>query len=145
MKFLPKKPSKLIRLAIADLVKTEQDSNYKIHMDTWHVPFHSRCHVCLAGAVMAQTLGADITKDVVPADFSHVLKVIPTRTWLRLRALDCFRKGHVSEGLRFMGYGDDTVQNCDDIRAPGLSYSDEPTAFKENLLLIADQFERKGL
>lgn len=62
---LPDKPSELIRLALKDLRKTERQFwKYKIDMDIWHsgkTSTLSRCSVCLAGAVMAQTLKTPIS------------------------------------------------------------------------------------
>ena len=61
---VPAKISDLIQLALDDVDKCEKDGRYVIDMDNWHQPGVKKCHVCLAGAVMAQTLKCDINKQV---------------------------------------------------------------------------------
>ncbi len=50
---LPDKLSELILVALEDLEACEADPKYKINMDVWYEPKGKRCHVCFAGAVMA--------------------------------------------------------------------------------------------
>jgi len=83
------KLSQWIRLALSDLVKCETDSRYKINMSVWHTP-NSHCSVCMAGSVMAKTLGADITEDLVPCD---------GRFDMQLEALDAIRTGDIDGAL----------------------------------------------
>ncbi len=57
---LPLTPSTLLTEAMADLAKTEKMQAYVIEMNIWHSPREDglrECAVCLAGAVMAQTMG----------------------------------------------------------------------------------------
>lgn len=70
-KLLPDKPSELLRLAIADLRSVAKDSRYRVAMSEWHNPTlgRSACYVCLAGAVMATTLGVNIFQYAVPGTF----------------------------------------------------------------------------
>lgn len=94
---LPDKPSALIRLALDDLRKVERDARYAVDMGYWHTgtwePEHNNtCMVCLAGAVMAGTLGADPTQVRYPDCYS-------LETEARLESLDCFRVGNVRNGL----------------------------------------------
>jgi len=85
-------PHLLIRQALADMA-VQREKGVKIHMDDWVVfddDVNKVCSVCMAGAVMEQSLGGGwispaSTKD--PAT-SH-----------KLRALDCFRQGSVLQGL----------------------------------------------
>lgn len=97
---LPSVPSQLIRLALADLAKVEVREEYTVDMGNWHLPLPfadaPRCSVCLAGAVIAQSLGAGLTEDVVPENFSRATRDA-------LRALDYFRTGLVGCGLNAMG------------------------------------------
>lgn len=87
-----------------DLNRTEKMAGYKIAMGSWHDNYTvqgkpyapKQCHVCLAGTVMAQTLGADITHDLDPDNFN-------VRTAKRLKALDDFRVGEVGTGFFRMG------------------------------------------
>jgi len=54
---LPEKLSALIRLAVADAKSCEADSKYELNMSTWFHRGEDECSVCMAGAVMARTLG----------------------------------------------------------------------------------------
>lgn len=107
-KKLPDLPSKLLRLAINDLALILKDPNYKLNMSTWHasLPFSTSstligaslsdkkiCEVCLAGAVMAKSLGAPILSSLEPNDF------IVGDVERKLCAIDSFRTGHVKEAF----------------------------------------------
>lgn len=88
---LPEKVSELIRLALADLRKIEGDNRYVVNMMTWHVPtWHGgseECSVCLAGAVMAKTLHAEICQRVDPiaiAETQHDLMALIGLNELRI-------------------------------------------------------------
>jgi hypothetical protein len=57
---LPDKLSDLIRLAVKDAQTVAKLPGYKLDMRMWHQPKDDdTCNVCLAGSVMANTLGAD--------------------------------------------------------------------------------------
>jgi hypothetical protein len=88
---LPKKLSELIRLALTDLRKVERNKNYKVDMNTWHTP-NGVCRVCLAGAVMAGTLGADPTTVAAPSYYG--------RDSGKLAALDEVRCGYLEDAIR---------------------------------------------
>ncbi len=96
---LPAKPSALIRVAMDDLNRVERLKTYYVDMETWHQndenpenAGHDTCHVCFAGAVMAQTLGAKPDEYVDPGMFND-------KTHHKLLALDIFRCGEV--GMAF--------------------------------------------
>lgn len=93
---LPDVPSELIRLALSDLEKCEASESYAINMLDWHLPEFGVCHVCLAGAVMAQSLGAYIGEKPHPEDFG-------SGAHGKLHALDSFRQGLLDQGLAEMG------------------------------------------
>lgn len=86
---LPQTLSDLAELGIADLRRTELDPRYRIDMLEWHLPDGATCAVCLAGAVMAQTLSAPVDLEWTPgyADAATNEKA--------LRALESLRKGSV--------------------------------------------------
>src|SRR5688572_23601272 len=94
MSTLPKVPSALIRLAIADLEKCEATPGYIVDMAFWHYPA-KQCWVCLAGAVMAMSLGADASADMEPSDY------VDERN--KLLAINNFRRGYIEEGLAQLG------------------------------------------
>lgn len=92
---LPSTLSDLIRLACNDLESTMKNPGYIYDPWAWHHPGNSgRCHVCLAGAVIAGSLGADAHKFIVPGDFAESGK---------LYALDWCRKGLFSLAMRSIG------------------------------------------
>ena len=102
---LPRKPSDLIRVAMDDLTKVERLKGYYVDMTTWHQRYRpgdnllntrGLCHVCFAGAVMAQTLGSDPDKYITPQTFN-------SDTQYKLSALDSFRCGQVGMAFEEMG------------------------------------------
>jgi len=58
---IPDRLYKAVELALSDLEAVSQDLKYVIDMDGWHKPSGDgrHCHVCLAGVIMANTLGVD--------------------------------------------------------------------------------------
>ena len=135
---LPKIPSKLIRLALKDLEWVEKRKKiYKVDMYSWHEP-NSHCSVCLAGAVMANTLKCDPKDEVRP-------EYIP-RNKLQLRALDYFREGFVRYGLsnligqRVTKFSGDQIGN-----RVITEYSDNKRRFKSQMRKMADDLEKLGL
>ena len=97
---LPDKPSELLRLALEDEEKCHNSPDYIVDMEIWHRPLSGKCTVCLAGAVMAQTLESNKTMMLSPAKFDQ-------DTYSKLHALDYFRSGYIDDGL-----------NCLDIYKP---------------------------
>jgi hypothetical protein len=94
---LPSKPSKLIELALADLAACEESPVYVIDMVAWHHASEGgACHVCLAGAVMAQSLGIDPAVSFSPTS-------LPADVHLQLLALDLLRTGMVWSALAHLG------------------------------------------
>lgn len=132
MSVLPEKLSALIRVAVADLEKVESDRQYKVKMSSWHCPVAGRCEVCLAGAVMAMSLGAPVGASCLPNGFEDEDR--------GLRALDYVRQGYVSVTLGVLG-----------VAWPKMWYEDvtpykvSGPEFKTQLLGIATKLEVKGL
>lgn len=96
---LPHKPSKLIRLAIRDILRAKKNPRMEIDMNTWHSP-NGKCRVCFAGAVMHYWLKPPrrkSTKDVLqPSDYSQ-------DDYCALIALNRFRRGNVRGGCEALG------------------------------------------
>ena len=131
---LPSKPSALIRVALADLQKCEKDKRYGIDMGDWHQP-HAKlcCVVCLAGSVMAQSLGAQIGESRTPDDWSNTVA-------RQLFALDDFRQGDVSDGLEVLGFSSERRKTS----IPEYEH-DDPVPFHKAMNDMADMLEREGL
>lgn len=94
---LPRKPSELIELALADLIKCERSPRYVIEMSDFHYPRDGVCEVCLAGAVMAQHL--EVPQDEIgdPDGYGERVHGI---IW----SLDQFRLGDVAGAFSYLGY-----------------------------------------
>jgi hypothetical protein len=96
MKKLPNKPSAYLTLALQDLTRAERSRKYSINMQSWHSGGDSSrptCSVCLAGSVMAFSLGAKPKEDKEPYDYN-------VRTNIILNSIDAFRRGRVQEALQ---------------------------------------------
>lgn len=97
-KKLPDKLSDLIRVAVADMRKVAKNPAYVLDAYTWHEPREADdgslgpCLVCMAGAVMAGTLGSDPEEPLSTGDFEEYESN-------RLDALDDVRTGHCLEAL----------------------------------------------
>ena len=132
------KPSALIRLALADLAKCEDDEGYVIDMDTWHGDNGKyECVVCFAGAVMAQTLNAPIGANLSP---SVIDNVTGTNSAAGLRALDYFRGGNLESGWRELLMDGP----CPLMDQYVVEYWYSPGDFKSTMHEIAHEFADKG-
>lgn len=140
MTILPEKPSALIRLALGDLRKVEQDERYEVYMGDWHNPgMDGTCEVCLAGAVMAMSLGADIRAYSLPSDFHEQDQA----TTERLLALNQFRTGHINAGLTIMRYFGRGRTIPVFVTIP--SYHTDPEAFYATMDEVAGMLEGAGI
>ena len=104
-KQLPRLPSDLIDVALHDLYRAEKDPLYEIDMNTWHSwninefddePV-SKCEICLAGAVIAGSLKADLETELTPDCYAPA-------TAKKLNSLDYFRSGNIRDGLEEIGF-----------------------------------------
>lgn len=136
-KKLPDKPSKLIEIALADLAKVEKSKKYKVDMTWYHAGsgiIGPECAVCFAGAVMAKTLHATITEDIIPDDYDE-------DTAQKLRAINRFRQGDLASAYRAlerkMPFGlSHQIQVT--------SYEDNPAKFKREMAELAKTLKRLG-
>jgi hypothetical protein len=87
--------AEVLRLALDDFEAVSRDARYVIDFGNWHRPpdgmtaSKTACSVCLAGAVIARSLGAPAHLYLEPEDYSEALE-------LRLAALDHLRSGGIS-------------------------------------------------
>lgn len=108
---LPDKLSDLIDVAIDDCEAIAKDERYALNMFEWHTPAEyavgadgrdsddmedTRCHVCMAGAVMARRLGVEFGSNAGPGIFDDELE-------LKLETIDLVRTGSVGAALAHMG------------------------------------------
>ena len=145
---LPDRPSALIRLAMRDLDEVEADPHYEIDMMEWHTGILKGdkkfgdlpCRVCLAGAVMAKTLGQDVEVDARP---DHSDGFTPEEV-AKLFALNYFREGNVTKALDEMPTWIE-FEHLAHLNREVVEYADDPEMFHEKMLEIADDLEQEGL
>lgn len=69
---LPTTPSKLLRLAVKDARAVAKMKTRSLDMFTWHTPLKGgKCVVCMAGAVMDRSLGANPKRLLHPGCFHY--------------------------------------------------------------------------
>lgn len=90
MKELPDKLWQLLELAINDAQLCQSDSQFKLDMLEWLEPDceDTVCRVCMAGAVMAKTLGCPTDEECYPSRIGGT-------TEAKLRAINELRLGDV--------------------------------------------------
>ena len=95
--------AELMTMAIDDMEALVDNELYIFQAYDWHIGsnYHSECSICLAGAVMANRLGATPSKSVSPDDYDR-------DTRLKLQALNCTRGGHLSLAHGQIQQHDDT-------------------------------------
>lgn len=98
MNRLPDVPSKLLRVALADFIACEQNSDYELNPYMWHSFRYTpnKCCVCFAGSVIANRLGAGLYEIKTPYCFDFITKN-------RLLALDAISKGSIDGFFHYMG------------------------------------------
>ena len=139
MKKAPKKLSTAMRMALNDLRKVEKDPRYEVNMAVWHQPYCSeKGSVCLAGAVMAKSCGADPTNALGITAFGP--------DWARVfLALDWVRRGEVREAFRNLDKptGKLDVVGLGD-RISVIQYSANRKQWRKDMFKIVHKLERIG-
>lgn len=136
---LPGQPSALLRLALHDLEKIENDQDYTVNMINWHIYRLSldRCEVCLAGAVMAKTLEGDRRSNYWNVNFYQESPA--------LDALDYFRVGKIGNALDCLGQTEGVYSRGIPLTATITRYQDNPKQFKKEIEELGSFLEDKGL
>lgn len=134
---LPRRLSDLLELAIEDLEKCEANGRYDIDMGHWHLPLRDGCAVCLAGGIMAQTMGVDVKTKV-----RYPWHRWPDYIAARMCALNSLREGEIARALEHIGRGSEphpfTNENYP------VPYEKDPEAFKSVMRCIANDLRREG-
>ena len=143
---LPSTPSELIRVALADLRAIERDEGYVVNMRRWHRPVYDNdrgvCAVCLAGAVLAKTLGVEPHEVIYDTDLARYGCDVQGL----LLALDYFRRGMIEEGLSCLGYDVDELSEEWQQYARKSGYNPaDPEAFHVRMNNLADYLASCGL
>ena len=90
--------AELMEMAIEDMEALMSDKRYRFHAGQWHgiYSYSGKCTICTAGAVMANTLGANIEIGMAPGCYK-------AETRNKLRAIDKCRKGDILSAHRLLG------------------------------------------
>lgn len=132
-------PSQLLELALRDLEAVEQLPDYCVDMSCWHTRKTARhpCLVCLAGSVMANTLGMPLDESAGPGAFSE-------RTRHYLEALEDFRCGCVTRGVALVSGQWVDVASYVDLRFKPPHYLEDPVEFKATLRRLVTHLREEG-
>ena len=108
---LPQVPSELLELAIANTESLDR-TKYVPHGVFYHEAFKSdhMCHVCQAGAVIANTFGAPHTKGLTPYKLLRE-GTITHQDMLALQAIDKARTGLWHTFLTLLRIDEQTPEN----------------------------------
>lgn len=144
-KNLPDLPSAILRLAMADLEKVENDPRYTVHMSDWHSLYEGEeegetlCHVCLAGSVMAKTMEVPID---LATDSSFFNLEGTFEDWRKLTMLDFLRTGCIAAALDWVHK---ELPESMPSKIAVTDYADSPIEFKYEMEKIATMLEDAGL
>ena len=150
MEILPKVPSELIRIALADLKKVEDHPSITVDMDDWiasnydgldtndRPSEHRICSAGLAGAVVIFSLAGG--PDSIPA------RIISPRYFPenenQLFAIDSLRSGYIADMFDFLGLDPDDGYSYEGLVTT--PYEESPEEFKEELEKLAKILEKDG-
>lgn len=136
---LPEQPSKLIRLALRDLKKCEdQPDKFKVDMSRW-VRANSHCSVCLAGAVMVQRFnGLELAEQKKDDYFGISVNELSKENHDQFNALNAFRRGNVFTGCEYLGVSTKLPERV------VTSYDINPASFRKDMLALARALEKEG-
>lgn len=135
----PKKLSTAIGHALTDLKKAEKHSKYDVQMAVWHQPDQGKCHVCLAGAVMAFRMNVPRNESASPGTFYD-----DNETHTKLLTLEHVRSGHWSDAFSCF-YKNKEAPDVPDDMPPMPSYSTSPEQFKTALTEVVAILRKAGL
>jgi len=143
MSVLPDKIGDLIRLAVKDLTLCEANPNYSIDMSEWHgyCSDDDVCYVCLAGCVLAQTVGlpryqwTDLTQrdlDLTKQDREKIVM------------LDLLRvaKTNISYLTSYVGSKEIEKMDKNNLLFNATRYQSDPGQFKIDMLILANSMDK---
>ena len=147
MKQLPDTLSALIRLAVKDMDLVKADPNYELDMNFWHTPDLTKCHVCMAGSVIAKTLNCFSEQSLFPSRFADagIRKKLWSLNSVRLGELmDAWYRFYSAEYTRYDdGFKYICGPNEGTFRVP--SYETDYEKFKNTMLKFADMIEKEEI
>jgi len=142
---LPDKIGDLIRLAVKDLTLCESSPKYGINMNIWHARNEEDniCYVCLAGSVMAQSLGVGLKEKKTLNQFP---REIDDKLWMlnfcRYMATRQDPLGDVNDHCTCANY--DKLIESKELREAA-EYRKDPGQFKTDMLHLADLMDKHNV
>jgi len=139
---LPDRVGDLIRLAVKDLTLCEANPDYTVDMGKWHYYDDERgvCEVCLAGSVIAQSLGFNkgTTSDpsIFVREINHKLNMLNFCRYFPPQLVD---PDYAVLRKLFANY--DKVHKSDEA-FESAEYEEDPGQFKEDMLALANLMDR---
>ena len=112
---LPNKPSELLMLALEDMEKS-LDKGYEIRMSNWVEP---KCSVCMAGAIMLNTLNVLDEEAYFPDP-----EIFDQNTRDKLYAINAFKKGKLEHFESNLGIDTNVSDTSDDGYGTYVFYGD---------------------
>ena len=132
---LPNKLSALIFLAIEDLERAERSPDHVIQMSTWcRKDIIGKCHVCLAGSVMAFSLGG-------PFNIGYDAPLWDTPDGKKMFDLNSVRSGDVEDAFDYLT---DCQHEIVWLEEDIVEYHTDPTLFKTQLRDLAGRLDTAG-
>jgi hypothetical protein len=140
---LPHNLSGLLELALKDLDEvTWMPDKYEVCMVAFYhrAPAENKCFVCLAGAVMANTLGYQ--REDIADDVECILpKFLPHRD--KLYALDSLRQGFIGRAYEDLTGKDIFEFHVVDVDV--CEYDDNPVQWRKDMDTVLTQLKDLGL
>lgn len=133
---LPNKPSEILRLALTDFETMESSTNVYIDMTDWVKDCYGGCSICLAGAVMKNSLNISGIDELSYENKS------------KMEFINCIRLGNISMALNSLNLYSDGEKFEADIEVPSpISYysEGEEQDFKNYIASMIGIFEAEGL
>ena len=142
---LPGRPSKLLKVAIADL-QASVKAGMKVDMNLYYRKNDAECTVCLAGAVMARSLNAAAKIKKVAGDSEGDRMLYSSsfpREELALMALDDLRVGDIQMAFAHLGLRKPEEYNM--VGSVSVPYYEEGhKEFVQAMKALAKELERLG-
>ena len=145
---LPDTLSGMIRLGVKELKWAEDDPHYRVEMHAWHgwkEVDTTQCSVCMAGAIIAHTMGEQWGAETHPEDYGE-------ENSAKLRAVNQARTGWIERALLTMGldqskrkdlYQRGVKPDYEDMLPPNI-YVENPDRFYAVMETIAADLEAAG-
>lgn len=144
---LPRKPSKVIEIALADLIKVEKSKTKRISMSAWighdyiwygagERSLKTVCTFCQAGAVVQGTMNLFKKHNIANPNTLYSQNLISEQDLNALLGLDYLRNGDIKRFLMYMQVSPDYSLKLSALDNKWVSYDSAPGEYKKWLRLV---------